>query len=455
MTRAVPLVTLALVTLLTLITPALSTDATGEPQLTHQFALEVARPAAYYTLAVPAEVYAASQRDDLGDIRVLNGAGERVPYSLEAPRESERPADQRTVKWFPVNTRAIPDAPLDLTLAPDGSLRPSAGRTPPGARGHDTDIVDTGASPAALAALVVHLDGIFQGHVRVDASDDLRNWRFVTNASLLNLILAGETLSQERIPLGQLHARYLRLTWRDGVPAIASMVAEEATALPFSTQPPRQWRDIETRAGKAPGEYFFTTDAAYPIDLLRLELPQPNTVARLMVSSRHDAQEPWLRRAQTVVYRLQSKAIADREAEQISPPLPIERSTDREWRIDVDMRGGGLGAGALKATAGWYPKMLTFVARGTAPFTLAVGNSSIGSNAVSRSELMIDADSNLAEARVGALLRAAAPQSLTEPPPDSDSRRRSILWVALTLAVGVLGLMAWILARQPSQTGEA
>ncbi|MFX7747944.1 DUF3999 family protein, partial [Acinetobacter baumannii] len=36
----------------------------------------------YYRMRLPSEIYAASQRSDLGDVRIVNGAGERVPFSL-------------------------------------------------------------------------------------------------------------------------------------------------------------------------------------------------------------------------------------------------------------------------------------------------------------------------------------------------------------------------------------
>ena len=454
-------------------TTTANAKAPAEPQLAQHFALDLDRQATYYTFAVPQQIYAASQRDDLGDIRVFNGTHERVPYSLEAPREAERPPPlvERAVKWFPVPVRANgttpPDGPLGLTIAPDGSLRLSPARTQrPSERTGErtTDIVDTGSSSATLATLVVHLSGRFQGSVTIHASDDLRSWRYVDKTSLLRFIVGSETLSQERIPLGHLQARYLRLNWPDGAPAIASMVVEEAGTLPVRAAPQRQWRDFDTRQGELPGDYFFTTDGAYPLDLLRLELPQTNTVARLTVSSRQNEYAAWQNRGQAVVYRLQSKGSekgsdkeGDKTTEQVSPPLAVTRSTDHEWRINVDMQGGGLGAGTLKVSGGWHPQVLTFIARGEPPFTLAVGNPTLWSQAVSRADLMISADSNLAEAHLGAIV-ATPPSVADEPPPpepDNDASRRIILWVALTLAVGVLGAIAWTLARLPSPSSES
>jgi hypothetical protein len=276
----------------------------------------------------------------------------------------------------------------------------------------------------------------------------------VTDAQLLKITYGGDTLAQERIELGNLHARYLRLRWLDAAPDIASMDVEEQTvntSAPKSSAPPMQWREgISARPGNTPGEYLFETDGAYPIGLLRLSLPQSNTVARVTIFSRADAQAPWRTLTSSVVYRLQGKA-----GDQESPPLEIAANTAREWRITVDMRGGGLGAGPLTVAAGWHPALLTFVARGSPPFALAVGNASLMSTAVSRSELMIGATSNLATARVGAALSVPPPEppvvSVTK---DTDAKRRYILWGALLLAVGALGTMAWRLSRTTA-SGDA
>ena len=74
-----------------------STAAVAADRFAQRFALELESGAAYYSVPLPAAVYAASQRNDLGDVRVFNGAGEPVPYSLDAPRESARaPATLRT-----------------------------------------------------------------------------------------------------------------------------------------------------------------------------------------------------------------------------------------------------------------------------------------------------------------------------------------------------------------------
>ncbi len=131
----------------------------------------------------------------------------------------------------------------------------------------------------------------------------------------------------------------------------------------------REWREgIVAHAGLKAGEYFFATGGSYPVDRLRLNLPQPNTVAPAVVYSRAGLDAPWREVTSATLFRLHNGTV-----EQSNPSLELEPDTDRQWRVVVDTHNGGFGSGALTVAAGWRPATLTFVARGSSPFTLAVG----------------------------------------------------------------------------------
>ncbi|WP_175921806.1 DUF3999 domain-containing protein [Burkholderia latens] len=420
-------------------------DTPGAERVARRFALDLDGSAAYYQLTVPQAVYAASRRGDLGDVRVFNAAGEPVPYSLDAPSAAAVPPSRTPVRWFPLPPARTDDtrAPLGVSVAPDGSLR-AAVTAPPRAK-RSADLVDLSHADGEIDALLVHVsDDSYQGRVAVEASDDLRSWRSLGSTQLLKVGRGGDMLVQERIALEGTQPRYVRLDWLDGVPAIGSIDIE--------TQPrdartsdtaavPRQWRDaVHMRAGSAPGEYLFDTDGAYPVDRVRIELPQPNTVARATLQSRTDAQAPWRDIAGAVLFRLRGKG-----GEQRNAPLAFAPNADRAWRIVVDMRNGGLGGGQPAVAVGWHPAALTFVARGTPPFTLGVGNASLSSSAAGRDALLVGMAPEVRPARVGAALPASAMPP--ESPADADATRRYVLWGALIVAVGVLGTIAWRLAR--------
>ncbi len=426
--------------------------AAAADQFAERFALELESGAAYYSVTLPAAVYAASQRDDLGDVRVFNGADEPVPYSLDTPRDPARMRPTlRPVQWFPLPPAAHGSvgAPLGVTIGADGSLRATA--APPDRAQHDADLIDVGHAAGGAArvdALLVHVrDDNYQGRVTVESSDDLRNWQPAGDAQLLKVTYNGSTLTQDRISLDGRRARYVRLHWLDGAPYIESIDMEVLAVSADHAQRAdleRQWREgIVAHAGLKTGEYFFATGGPYPIDRLRLNLPQPNTVAAAVVYSRAGLDLPWREVASATLFRLHNGAV-----EQSNPSLELRANTDRQWRVVVDTRSGGLGSGTLTVAAGWRPATLTFVARGTAPFTLAVGDGQTVSSAVSRADLLMGASAVVATARLGeALSDSAQDADARAASRDRDARRRYLLWAALLLAVGSLGAIAWRLAR--------
>ncbi|MFL9960986.1 DUF3999 domain-containing protein [Paraburkholderia sediminicola] len=431
--------------------PAAATDVFAQ-----HFPLELGDGAAFYSVTLSASVYEASRRGDLGDLRVLNGAGEAVPYSLDAPREPARtPPVLRQVRWFPLPPAAPggDGPPPGVAISPDGSLRATS--APPPRAQHDVDLIDAGRAAQAgrVGALLVHLrDDNYQGRVRVEASDDLRRWQPAGDAQLLKVNYNGSTLSQNRIELDAVHMRYLRLHWLDGSPYVDSIDAEVLAAgvdAARRADTQREWRKgLVAQAGVKPGEYFFSTGRPYPVDRLVIGLPQPNTVAQAVVYSRTGLDAPWRELTHATLFRLHNG-----EVEQSNAALELKPDTDRQWRVVVDTRNGGVGVGALTVAAGWHPATLTFAAHGSAPFTLAVGSTAATSAAVSRDELLKDASSVAATARLGDALHVAQQTGATPVAGDPALSRRSLLWAALALAVGSLGVIAWWRTRAGGVAG--
>jgi hypothetical protein len=425
--------------------PAAAADA-----FARHFALQLEDGAAFYSVTLSASVYEASRRGDLGDLRVFNGAGDAVPYSLDAPREPARiPPALRQVRWFPLSSAATGDngPPPGVAMSADGSLRATS--APPPRAQHDVDLIDAGRAARAgrVGALLVHLrDDNYQGRVRVEASDDLRHWQPAGDAQLLKVNYNGSTLSQDRIELDGVHVRYLRLHWLDGAPYVDSIDAEVLAAgvdAARRADMKREWRKgLVAQAGVKPGEYFFSTGRPYPVDRLVIGLPQPNTVAPAIVYSRAGLNAPWREVAHATLFRLHNG-----EVEQSNAALELKPDTDRQWRVVVDTRNGGVGVGALTVAAGWHPATLTFAAQGDEPFTLAVGSAAATSAAVSRDVLLKDASSVVATARLGDAPHVV--QQTGAPPAAGDPAvlRRYLLWAALALAVGSLGVIAWWRAR--------
>lgn len=413
-----------------------------------KYALNLHGSGPYYRLILPAEVYEASQSAYLSDVRIINSAGEFVPFSLESP--VAQPAKQQVVTdqvpWF-----RVPVSKSDRDAVKNRSASKEEGHNaedstlpvPPDRKMNDV-IVDL-SEGRDVTALRVRLNVTrYQGRVRVDTSNTLDRWETVTESELLRSSSGDRELVQDRIHLRGITRRYVRLTWLDSEPEITSVEVErtvgpKSPATENSVEAMQWVRALHVRKGEKAGQYLFDTAAAYPIERLRIDLPQINTVNRMTVENRTDAASGWRYVGSGAVYRIEGKT-----NEKLSPPLQFAIETKPQWRLSFDMRDSSPDIEPSAIMLGWRPATLTFIARGTAPFTLGVGNQEIKAAAQSRDTLVVDEGVQIGLAEVGKLL-SSSPRKST--PKSSDSTRRSVLWMGLCAAVFTLIFMAWRLYK--------
>jgi hypothetical protein len=409
------------------------------PAWAERFALTGTPGAAYYAVTLGPDVYAHSRDAGLADLRILNGDGEPVPFTIDAPHDA--PPQTRTlqdVRWFatPADDTQKPGA-AGVVLGPDGVLRATG--TSPAQESVRAWLLDLSQLHGAV---VVGLPaGDFQGSVLVQASQDLQAWHGAGNATLFHLTNQGNTLTQERVELTGLRAKYLRLTWQGKPPVPQSVRVELAAGAP--AQPADsgiQWRSgLQPVQTPAAGDYRFDTGGNFPVERVRVRLPQANTVAQATLYARADAQAPWREVTTTRLFRL-----AGAQGEQESAVITVPATGERYWRLQVDTRSGGLGAGAPELAVGWRPATVTYAARGNVPFALAVGEVANGSPVV-RADLLAGASPVVATAQLGTAT-ASPPEAMKNEPPGGTTRQW-VLWGALIAAVAVLGGMAWRLFR--------
>jgi hypothetical protein len=293
----------------------------------------------------------------------------------------------------------------------------------------------------------------FATNLRVEASDDLRSWyTVVAQAPLVRIDYAGQRLEQRTVEFQPRSAKYLRLSWpAPGSPGQASSRAEgalELTRVLVRTggtiqEPARAWKDVQSAATEKPGEYGFDLGGRFPVERVRIGLPQDNTVARVELLSRQSPNHEWHTVTSAVVYRLtqQGQPIA-------SPELAVAPNGDRYWLLRVDQKGGGLGSGMPKLSAGWVPVKLVFAARGRGPFQIAYGSSRVDRAAYPIETVVpgwrSDKQVRLAQAQV---LPERLPAWPTVLRPQRDYKTLT-LWAALDVGVLLLGWMAWQLSKQ-------
>jgi hypothetical protein len=399
-------------------------------------------------------------------VRIRNGGGEDVPFSILPPPAPthERPTEV-DLAAFPLFVDDGVHDVGDLSLA----IRRDAARTQIDVRMRDGTpvsgaqlagyLVDAGEHHEPFAALrlrTVPRAGI-DVRVRVEGSDDLATWRpLVAGAPLLARDYAGRLLLRDRVELPDAAPRYLRVAFTGSkAPELASVRGEIASRV---VEPPRQSRKAEARIDAShPGEYAFDLGGPFPVDRLTLDLPEINSVAPAQVfaapspKSQASAGDAWQGVATTVFYRLRQP-----DGETVNPPIAIPPTAARHWKVRIDPAAGAQRAKAPVLSVSYVPRTLVFAARGKPPFALVYGSAQASPAALPITTLVPGFDARNSPATFGSPSVGKPPA-----PPSLDALRapfdieRWLLWITLAGAVVVLAWMAIRLLRQMRSTAPA
>ena len=412
---------------------------------------------ALHRVTLPFEAYRDTRRD-FADIRIFNAAGEAMPIAFGSEPEASREALPAVVlPIFPINAApgepAISGKNLDVVVRSnsDGTIVSVQDRSTRGASRRERPaawLLDASRLKGPARSLAVDWDvgpGTEDPRVTVEASDDLKYWRTVASrAPLLRVEHAGLQLSQRKVDVGSLRAKYLRLTGEPAAFVLRSVAAEPELVV---TPVPRLKRVVPAAAGTKPGEYLFDLGARLPVEAVQVRLGATNSVAPFTIATREGESGEWRRVTAATFYRLVRDG-----AELESPAVELGVRSARYWSIQLDPRSPGLGSAAPSLEVQWRPAQLVFVARGEGPFALAFGNPDAKRSVLAVSELIPGyerrADLKLSEARLGDVVSVARSGDALRQVIGDASPRKVVLWAILVLGVVALGWMAWRLRRQ-------
>ncbi|HEV8096463.1 MAG TPA: DUF3999 domain-containing protein [Burkholderiales bacterium] len=453
---------------LTLVSLLAASAALAQPARTPEFArsaeFTLEGKGAIYSLDLPVEVYRGLERRDLGDLRVQNKAAEFVPHALVRPAASERKSvPALTLPYFPLlgaPGRSVEDMTLRVERRPDGTVKAvvSTGERSAATPRTAAYVIDASAATAALREMRFDWEPESEStslDLRIEASDDLRSWRSVGSGVLMQLRHGDALLERRSVELSPTKARYFRISWRGQ----DAWKLRGVTALPVDAvaESPRAWLRVQGSAGPKPGEYVFELPTSLPVDRLRFELPQENTVASSTVIAQPRAAGPERVVASSVLYRMEHRG-----QKLVNPDLEIAATAEPRWVLRVDARGGGLGSGAPVLHAGYVPHRLVFVARGEPPFRVQFGNKDAVPAALAVQTLVpgYAADkeipalaARLGEVRTHEIVKPTAAEAARSYAGQMDEKK-VWLWSALVLAVLVIVAMAFKLTRQLPAPGE-
>ncbi|MEO8021393.1 DUF3999 domain-containing protein [Polaromonas sp.] len=444
----------------------------------------------YYRLTLPAALYGRAAYTDLRDLRIRNASGNAVPYGwLHEEREAPHTASQKVpIFAAPASAGAAPsDALLSFQLRSDGSLllvkpvAPVAGATP--------WLIDVsqvrGNLLQARLEVAAGTQGVF-GY-RLEASDDLRNWRPIgSEEQLVKLSHNNQNLERLAVDLGGIRTRFLRLSWTDPAQGARLTAVNIDSVLATEAAVPQEWSEAIQPERCAAAHCDYLLPRGLPARSLRIALAETNTLAQLevlglpdpaptaatlpIVQPRHnplhvlrrqrDATRPAaapgeVRLADSVVYRLTQGG-----AEARSPEIALDGAVYPRLRLRTTGPIALLGATPPAIAVATTPRTLVFLAQGQPPFSLA-WRTSVEPNAVptsgaalSLSTLIpgyssrkpVTADPASVALAVQATVPAAPPAAAAAmETANNPAKRTAWLWVALAVGLLLLAGMAWSL----------
>lgn len=423
---------------------------------TTQMPLTLSGEGPWYRLELPLAVQMNARQTDLGDVRVFNAAGEALAYALA--REQAQTSENRVltdVKWFPLysSTDASDATPgIQVKSSANGTLvevRPS-GQIEAGEEVLRGWLLDVSSIKAPLQQLILDWNSEREGFQRfsIEASDDLQHWQSWGEGQVARLSFADEQIEQHEVGLPGQPARYLRLLWDapQSTPILTSAQLESASInrLPL----PLVWSQPLAGASVKTGEYTWQLPAGLKIERLRVELSQANSLAPVTLYGRRESNQAWQPLSSGLLYRLTQNG-----QDVLQDELQMPGQTVQQLKLVVDERGGGLGAEAPAVHFAVRATQLVFLARGVAPYTLALGSPAAKAANLPLPTLIPDYSPGrlgaLGQAKVDDGLLFAQSNTATPPIVMGTDWKKTGLWAVLLLGVLFLAVMAFSLLRKP------
>ncbi|MCD7097587.1 DUF3999 domain-containing protein [Stenotrophomonas sp. MMGLT7] len=441
---------------LALLLPSLAAMAASERNdYAQQWPLRLSEPAAgAYRVVLDEAVYRRVQRASLADIEVFNAQGQSVPAALVNADVPLAGARLQPLPWFPLPAMAT-SAGNDLQAVTerdaDGSvrrvdIRVQGGRAAP----MQGWLVDASGvhEPIEGLALEWRADVPVQAQLRIEGSDDLRQWHLLDpQATVVDLANRGNALRQRRIPL-QSRARYLRLTpLSPGFPQLDGVTAELAPA-----QVPMQWLWLELAGSAREGGFDFASSGRFPVSRIDVQV-DGNTAVEWTLLSRDDADAPWRQRAGPwLAWQVDGAGRRDRSL----PQMLSGAVRDRYWRLQPRQAAAGP---PPRLRLGYRAETLVFLAQGDPPYALAAGSARAErGDAPLAQTLQALREQRGAQWRPAVATLSAAPQILAgdaalQPQAAPRDWKSWLLWALLVAGALAVAGFALSLLRRPTDQG--
>lgn len=484
----------------------LSAFATEAPKLAQQAGISTSGDGPYYRLNLPITIYQGAAHVDLRDVRIRNASGGPVPYAWLSNEKVEAQILSSATAFYPLVQRRNdagpagsdqPDVSLEFTQKPDGTLTLKTQRKPATKVEVDNTIdwiVDASQVKGYLlqARFVIAdtAEGLFP--LRIEGSDDLHHWHLINGEGQIAALRRPDgKVEKLTVDLHGSRAKFLRLHWQDATyaPKLKSVTLDSVLQNEVIT--PLQWTAPIAAATCSANSCDYSLPANTPLDSLRINLAETNTLAQITVLAqspalvtrdyprrhhplyllRHKRQSttpapaPTIESVltQAVVYRLKQP-----NGEVHSDDMALDGGVYMRLRIQTQGPIKLLGQTAPTIEIATTPRSLLFLGRGSPPFSLHWGVDDQQESALPLTTLVPGYQSNkppLADtATVNIVAAASGPTlapALAQTPPVTKATTtpreaptpgdKKWLWASLAAGLLILAGMAWSLFKGMSK----
>ena len=408
----------------------------------------------YYELEIPTEVYRTITRTDLGDLRVFNRDGHVVPHGL---RSQALIRTQKTeiirIPYFPLYQQAgkkVGDLHLNIKRNSQGEVidihsRPGKENSDKRLSGYLLDLRDWD-KPVQQIKLNWKNPGneSFIRKLRISRSHNLEHWQYVAaGKTLVNMAYQNHLLKENTINVATPKTKYLKLMFEDQKPGL-ELDSIEVGFTKYTRTKKQNWNTVTVKAAAAKGEYSFSNNLKAYAHQLDIKLPENNTVVRVHVLSRANAEGQWRHHGTSLLYRL---SVNGNNIEKSK--MTISPNRDKYWLLRFEQQGGGLGSGLPTVKFSWYPQQLVFVARGEAPYRVAWGSTRVEPVNVNANQLLPNLDtmglSNenvISAAHLLTDTMRSVNKKMLKPKEKEINWQHWILWIVLVVSALMLIWMA-------------
>ncbi|CAD1794736.1 hypothetical protein CPBF426_04260 [Xanthomonas arboricola pv. juglandis] len=436
-----------------LLVPLMAQAADVRQDYRQQWPLQVAgSDAGLYQLRLNAAIYRSAQDAGLRDVTVIDARGEEMPAALlpvdaapaAAPRRQRLPVFALPAGAAPANG----DLQLIAERDASGAVRRLEGRFATGAAAGagGSWLIDASALGDRPRALWLYWDGNtpVQARLRVEGSDDLRDWHLLAaDATVMALDNQAQRLQQRRIALDA-GARYLRIVPVSGeLPALRAVDAElDGVAAPLQSQ----WLELPgTAQDKA---VLYALPGRFPVTQVDVSGGQAEAV-EWIAESRDADDAPWLRRAGPwLAYRLGAGNAAASPPQQLSAPV-----RDRQWRL---LAAQGRSTARPTLRVGYQPERMMFLAQGQPPYAVVAGSARVQRGDAPLASMLQalrrerGAQWQPAPASIAAQAQPLAGDAALQPAATPRDWKRWLLWGLLIGGAVLVGGFAVSLLRSPA-----